>query len=71
MSAQKMREDIAVLARQLVYIEGIRLAENQPGGYPGDRKNRAAAILKDYLANFEAVAEIVARRSKRLTTNTL
>jgi len=59
-----MSEDIGTLAKQLAYIKAIRQAENQPGAYPGDRKNRAAAIRKDYLANFEKVGEIVARRSK-------
>ena len=64
MSIQKMREDIGILARQLVYIEAIRRTETEPSGYPGDRKNRSAAIRKDYLANYEKVAEIDARRSK-------
>jgi hypothetical protein len=65
MSIQKMREDIGILAKQLAYIEAIRLAENQPGGYPGDKRARAAAILKDYLVNFEKVAEIADRRGAK------
>jgi hypothetical protein len=59
-----MREEIGILAKQLAYIEAIRQAEAATSGYPSDRKARASAILKDYLANFEKVQEIVARRGE-------
>lgn len=65
MSIQKMREDIGVLAKQLVYIEEIRQAENAPGRYASERKAKAERVLKVYLENFPAVEEIADRRSKQ------
>jgi hypothetical protein len=60
-----MREDIGILAKQLAFIEEIRQAETALSGYASDRKARAGAILKDYLANYELVKEIIARRESK------
>lgn len=65
MSIQKMREDIGVLAKQLVYIERIRQAENAPGRYQSERRANAERILKVYLENYSAVVEVADRRTKQ------